>query len=585
MIVDEDALRSLSVIDPSKGNKKSSRLTLYKMLSKTHSKIGADTLNNYIFRPLNNIEKIKKRHDSVETILGLLEISNQDNEIGLIANSLKNLGNVYHIVSQMKLGNLKPSIWKQLKNYLVNSTKISQYISGSDRLKHADVFQRFTNIFVSTSAVELLTSLETYLDFVTDPKTVSIQKGVHSELDKYRETYEELESILQSVSTEISQIINQDVNIAYIPQLGYLVIVDVQANVTDIEEEWNELFRTSTTIYYKNKRMEAMDDYFGDIYSLIRDAEVEVLYALKDKVLMQQEMMVASYESLGEIDVLITFAKLSHSYCFTKPEMVVEPIFQVKDCRHPLFLDDHISNDIEITKEKVMVLTGPNYSGKSSLLVQVGLITFLSHIGCFVPAIGKIGITDRILTRINTRESMTKLQSTFMADAQQMSRCLTRSTPNSLILIDEFGKGTDVYDGPALLASIIKYLSNMGQSSARTIVVTHFIEIFNDNLITFPNPIKLSHMQFLVNESENKEIAYLYKIGSGISTESFGIYCAKRCGIQEDIITRATQIIQMVKENVDLTDMISETSVREKEILAKAEKVVKTVLKLDLDST
>ncbi|GMF04018.1 unnamed protein product [Ambrosiozyma monospora] len=148
---------------------------------------------------------------------------------------------------------------------------------------------------------------------------------------------------------------------------------------------------------------------------------------------------------------MVVFAMVSHEHDFKRPEIVDSSVIDVQNAGDPLS-SDHIPNNFTLN-EKIMILTGPNYSGKSTLLLKVGLLVFLSHIGCFIPGTGKIGLTNRILTRMNSRESVGKLQSTFMRDSMQMARCLSRCTPKSLILMDEFGKGTDVIDGPALLSA------------------------------------------------------------------------------------------------------------------------------------
>lgn len=211
---------------------------------------------------------------------------------------------------------------------------------------------------------------------------------------------------------------------------------------------------------------------------------------------------------------------------------------------------------VEPEGPSTIILTGPNYSGKSIYLKQTALIVYLAHIGSFVPATSAtIGLTDKILTRISTRESVSRNQSAFMIDVQQMCMALNLATHRSLLIIDEFSKGTNAVDGAALAYGVFEYLLNLGLDAPKTLAATHFHEIFENGLLR-PRPpvLALKHMEVrLDRKMEVKDqITYLYNLRDGRSSESFGMVCAAMSGIAMEIVARAEVLGNLVARGEDL---------------------------------
>jgi len=203
-----------------------------------------------------------------------------------------------------------------------------------------------------------------------------------------------------------------------------------------------------------------------------------------------------------------------------------------------------------------IILTGPNYSGKSVYLKQTALIVYLAHIGSFVPAIeATIGLTDKILTRISTRESVSRHQSAFMIDVQQMCMALNLATNRSLLVIDEFSKGTNAVDGAALAYGVFDYLVNLGENAPKTLAATHFHEIFENGLLV-PRPPILSfkHMEVRMDMEPivKDQITYLYNLRDGRSNESYGMVCAAMNGIAAEIVERARVLGDLAARGEDL---------------------------------
>jgi len=309
-----------------------------------------------------------------------------------------------------------------------------------------------------------------------------------------KRTCDGLESLLSRVALHIAKNVPAELetqlNVIYFPQIGFLIAVrfdaDTGAGVYGGTEDdpWEKMFTTHEFAYHKNNNMTEMDTYLGDIYGQIRDKEIEITQELAERVLEHEEMLTSVSDICGELDSLIALAQGARNYNFTRPRVTDSNIIQIQGGRHPLqelAMPSYIPNDTllvggagsgasgldsidcmndinetepstppRVTCDQdgpsMVIVTGPNYSGKSVYLKQVALITFMAHVGSFVLAeSATIGLTDKILARVATRESVSRNQSAFMIDLQQISVARSLASNRSLLIFDEFGKGTESY--------------------------------------------------------------------------------------------------------------------------------------------
>ncbi|KAL8718148.1 MAG: hypothetical protein Q9225_004683 [Loekoesia sp. 1 TL-2023] len=498
---------------------------------------GRYLLRQYFLRPSLDVEIINDRLDTAATFLR----PDNNGMMDSITKSLGQIKNMRTVVIHLRKGisngmgkgfsGIKSSVWSSLRSFAFHALQIVDAISemmGAESLslrgKHRTV----------------------------------VKPGVDEELDNMKRTYDGSEDLLSKSSQSIAETVPQqyslDLNVIFFPQIGFLISMKRDPRTGGVNYEgpgtdnggWDRIFSTGDRVYYKDFRMRELDETLGDMYAMICDKEIEIIYSLGQEVLQYEGMLTKASDVCGELDSLLALARGAAMYRLTRPRITEDNIIHIKGGRHPLqelTVPSYVANDsflggegpgshVAINTERshaassvmsygvddqpsMLMMTGPNYSGKSVYLKQVALIVYMAHVGCFVPAEAAIiGLTDKILTRLATKETITRAQSAFMIDLQQVTKALSLATHRSLVIIDEFGKGTDSNDGAGLACGVFEHLLSLGAKSPKVLGATHFHEIFENGFLQ-PRPyLAFGHMEVRIDmeaEAIEDQVTYLYK--------------------------------------------------------------------------
>ncbi|KAL6936179.1 hypothetical protein ACO0OL_002374 [Hanseniaspora opuntiae] len=533
--MDDDTIFSLQILPYSLSNhqlKNNQKLSVYSLVEllgqRVKTELGKDTLIKWILNPLKNTNTMKARHDFIEGVLKNYES--------------------YEVLCN-------------LINKLPNINKIIDFLEVLESLNLTNLIDSLLAFFNTEQSIA--------------EQKIVIKKEFNSELDHFIQTYESLDIILaekaEILNNQLEETFGVYFNLAvmYAPQLGFLVSVKkstYEEYLTDTNLGFSFIFGTNTHVFLKNTMMEDLDNTYNDIYSVISDMEMELTLNFQNEIFkIYNANLNKCYKYACEIEVLLSFSNICYQNNYTRPVFNLQnnhdnkKVLILNKARHPIYEtinESHIPNDYRSWDEKVnnhkniAVITGANMSGKTMYMLTIGLNVLLAQIGCFVACEGmELSPVDMILTKINTRESISKLKSNFILDCQQLNKCLKKTTEHSLILIDEFGKGTNVIDGPSLFGSVLFYLINV---NCRAILCTHFHELFSD-IVLGKNKVIEENINFFKTEivvGETREfITFLYKVKNGISFRSFGVACAKYCNLNEDVVADANAIYELMVDN------------------------------------
>ncbi|KLJ07360.1 DNA mismatch repair protein MSH5 [Blastomyces silverae] len=585
---------------------------------------GKTRLRQRFLRPSTDAAHIREGHDFISTYL------RPDNGecIEKLTKSLKGIKNLrpvmVHVQKGISSGNakfkaFKSGVWATLLEFAFHAMdvhKTIQTVTGAENLDiHLRALEKL-DVAILHQVGRIIHETVDLQSSIDEHRTV-VRPRVDRELDDLKETYNGLDSLLNQVAINIAGTIpsrlSNDVNVIYFPQLGFNIAMPLdergRAAYDGGEQPWDQVFTTENRVYFKDFRMREMDERFGDIYGLICEKEIEIVYEMAQNILQHEKFLVDASDICGEIDSLLALVQGASLYKLVRPQITQDNSIVIKGGRHllhevtvPTFIPNDtlivggngregspqntstrsLETSVEVAETQgpsMLLLTGANYSGKTVYLKQVALIVYMSHIGSFVPAeSAKIGITDKILTRITTRETA---QSSFMIDLQQISFALNLATERSLVIIDEFGKGTESTDGAGLACGLFEYLLSLGEKRPKVLAATHFHEIFENGFLPQRRELGFGYMEVQVDPAARDvedQVTYLYNFRSGRSNASFGTNCAALNGIDPAIISRANEIGTLAARGEDLVVICAKMPADEMGELEEAESMARRFL-------
>lgn len=551
--MDRFTVRNLELYNPNSLN----AVTLLDVIDKTISPMGGRLLKRWLALPLKNIDAIKNRHELVKFFI------DSDGFSKTVTYQLKQISDLERLISKVAIGKASPREIVILKDSLKAILPIK---NEAEKSKNNDVKE----------LGKQLNSCDVLIDKISktlfDNAPVNINKGnaiannVNQELDDLRAISNSGKQYLdEMLARETERTGIASLKIAFNNVFGYYIEVR-NTHKDKVPEEW---IRKQTLVSAERYITEELKEYETKILGAeekIQALEQEIFSKLLQYIIDFVQKVQENAQIIAKIDCLLAFSVLAIDNNYVRPIMDESTDLEIKNGRHPVIekqlpIDQtYIANDVVLNRnqQQIIMITGPNMSGKSAILRQTALIVLLAQMGSYVPAQNaKIGIVDKIFTRVGASDNISMGESTFMVEMNETASILNNVSERSLILLDEIGRGTSTYDGISIAWAISEFLHEH-PSKAKTLFATHYHEL-NEMTATFK---RIKNFNVSVKELENT-IIFLRKLVSGGSNHSFGIHVAKLAGMPNMVIHRANKILAQLEKNNKNTEV--------KEVLKQAQ--------------
>ncbi|WP_407427053.1 DNA mismatch repair protein MutS [Arcticibacter sp.] len=539
MWLDRFTIRNLELI----GSANENAVTLVDVLDQTRSPMGARMLRRWIVMPLKERRPIEERLNVVEFL-----VNNEALRESLL-HEIAQIGDLERLISKVGLQKANPREICQLKRALIAIEKIKGHcdIAESEALNR--IAEQLNPCLLIRERIEK--------ELHPEPPALVLKGGVIA--DGINEELDRLRKIAFGGKGYLVEIQKREAELTGIPSLkvafnnvfGYYLEV-TNSHKDKVPAEW---IRKQTLVnaerYITPELKEYEEQILGaeeKIHALESRLYAELVYSLSDYIRPIQ----LNAQLTAQLDVLLCFSTLAIKNFYVKPVITDDHVLDIKGGRHPVIEknlplgEDYITNDVHLDNEsqQIIIITGPNMAGKSALLRQCGLIVLMAQIGCFVPAkAARIGIVDKIFTRVGASDNLSSGESTFMVEMNETASIMNNLSERSLILLDEIGRGTSTYDGISIAWAIAEFLHNHPTAKAKTLFATHYHEL-NELSNSFS---RIKNFNVTVKEVGNKVI-FLRKLVPGGSEHSFGIHVAKMAGMPPKLISRANEILKRLEQ-------------------------------------
>jgi DNA mismatch repair protein MutS len=548
--MDRFTIRNLELIyGNSEGNH-----TLLHVLDNTVSPMGARLLKRWIVFPLKDIQKISERLDTVEYLVKETDLRNT------VSQHIKQCGDIERLVSRIPMKKINPREVLQLARGLKQVEAVKQICAGSPN----EYLKRLGDALNPCPYI----ADKIFREISENPPALAIRggiinTGVHAELDELRtisQSGKEYLARLQQAEAERTGI--SSLKIGFNNVFGYYLEV-TNSHKNKVPADWMRKQTLANAERYITPELKEYEEKITGAEEKVLKIELELFDALLNELHDYLAPVQINGSLLAAMDCLACFAHNAIQYKYKKPHLHTSDELVIREGRHPVIErnlplgESYIPNDLELnkTEQQLIILTGPNMSGKSALLRQTALITLMAHTGSFVPAASAtIPLTDKIFTRVGASDNLSGGESTFMVEMNETASIINNITGRSLILLDEIGRGTSTYDGISIAWSIAEYLHN-SPHQPKTLFATHYHEL-NELEEKFPRA-KNYHV---TNKEVGNKIIFLRKLARGGSTHSFGIHVAKMAGMPHTLIDRANEILKQLEERGQNTEVGAKTT-------------------------
>ena len=516
--------------------------TLVDILDHSITPMGSRLLKRWVAFPLKEKQLIEDRLSAVEFLM------QESSEKEDVINHIKEIGDLERLISKVATARINPREVVQLKRALIAIEPVKEFLENSNNKALIQLADHINICEFIRNRIE---------NEIDDNAPIAINKGqviaegVNTELDDLRSVSKDSHFLLQQIlERETERTAIPSLKIAFNNVFGYYLEVR-NTHKDKVPEEWirkQTLVNAERYITQELKELEvkilgAEEKILALETQLFNDLVLSLIDFIPDVQINAQRV--------AQLDVLHSFAELSKRYRYSKPQISEDYGLSIKNGRHPVIEqqlavgEEYIANDIYLDRDQqqIIMITGPNMSGKSAILRQTALIVLLAQIGCFVPAeIANIGLVDKIFTRVGASDNISQGESTFMVEMNETASILNNVSDRSLILLDEIGRGTSTYDGISIAWAIAEFL-HQHSTQAKTLFATHYHEL-NEMTKSFK---RIRNFNVSVKEIGN-QILFLRKLVEGGSEHSFGIHVAKMAGMPKSVVDRANVIMKRLEK-------------------------------------
>ena len=539
MCLDINARRNLELTE--KLRDKSKKGTLLWVLDKTSTSMGGRRLRRWINDPLLDIEKINKRLNSVKEL--------KDNPIlrGDIADLLKKVYDIERLVGKISYGNANARDLISLKNSVKQLPELKKIMSNTESTLLKELYNE----------LDILEDIYNIIDVaIVEEPPISvkeggiIKKGYNEEIDKLKmATTDGKNWLIQLEANEREKTGIKGLKVGFNKVFGYYIEV-TKSNISLVPDRYIRKQTLTNGERYVTEELKKLENELLGAEEKVINLEYNAFCEIREIIEKQLLRIQRTADIVATLDVLNSFAIVAEDMNYCMPIVDNSGIIDIKGGRHPVIekilpSGEFVDNDTYLDKEdnRFSIITGPNMAGKSTYMRQVALITLMAQCGSFVPAtFARLGVVDKIFTRIGASDDLSMGQSTFMVEMMEVATILKEATQNSLVVLDEIGRGTSTYDGLSIAWAVAEYMSDKEKCGAKTLFATHYHE-----LIGLEQKIQGVKNYSIAVKEKGEDIIFLRKIVAGGTDESYGVHVAKLAGVPQTVTKRSNEILRTLE--------------------------------------
>ena len=545
MSLDINARRNLEITE--KMRDKSKKGTLLWVLDKTSTSMGGRHLRRWLNDPLIDTLEINRRLEAVKELKENVMLR------GDVIDNLKKVYDIERLAGKMAYGNANARDMITLKNSLARLPEVKSVLQTTESPMLKDIYENLDELQDIYELIE-----KSIID--DPPMTVKdggiIKMGYNEEVDKLKTaTTEGKNWIIQLEADEKEKTGIKNLKVGFNKVFGYFIEV-TKSNLDQVPERYIRKQTLTNAERYITEELKNLENQILGAEEKVVSLEYDLFTKIREEIAKNIIRLQKTATMVSTLDVLASFAQVAEDMNYCMPQVDNSGIIDIKGGRHPVIekmlgAGEFVENDTYLDKDenRLSIITGPNMAGKSTYMRQVALITLMAQVGSFVPAEeAKIGVVDKIFTRVGASDDLSMGQSTFMVEMMEVATILKEATPNSLVILDEIGRGTSTYDGLSIAWAVAEYIANKEKCGAKTLFATHYHE-----LTELEEKIEGVKNYSIAVKEKGEDIIFLRKIVRGGTDESYGIHVARLAGVPKLVTEEANKILKSLERKNILT--------------------------------